>query len=146
VSIRHDAGYSFPKPSKRSVMQNNDITVDVALYGPVARAAGGHHIATRSMRLTAASTMGDLTAHLGLDGGDIGYVFVNAVLCDVPGLNVSQHLELQDGDHIGIFSRVHMWPYQYRDGVRMSPALKEALKERGAMHHTYSKLTESEGS
>jgi hypothetical protein len=125
-------------------MDNNDITVDVALYGPVARAAGGHHIATQSIRLMADSRMGDLTARLGIDGSDIGYVFVNAVLCDVPGMNVSRDLQLQDGDHIGIFSRVHMWPYQYRDGVRMSPALKEALKERGAMHHTYSSPSERE--
>jgi hypothetical protein len=126
-------------------MDNNDITVDVALYGPVARVAGGHHIATQSMQLTAETRMGDLTARLGLDGSDIGYVFVNAVLCDVPGMNVSRDLLLQDGDHIGIFSRVHMWPYQYRDGVRMSPALKEALSERGAMHHTYSSSSEGEG-
>lgn len=126
-------------------MDNNDITVDVSLYGPVARAAGGHHIATQSMRMVAESRMGDLTARLGIDGSEIGYVFVNAVLCDVPGLNASQDLQLQDGDHIGIFSRVHMWPYQYRDGVRMSPALKEALKERGAMHHTYSGPADGEG-
>jgi hypothetical protein len=118
-------------------MKQREITVDVALYGPVARAAGGHHVATQSMHLVAGSTMGDLTALLGLDRSDIGYVFVNAVLCDVPGLSASRDLQLVEGDHIGIFSRVHMWPYQYRDGIRMSPALKEALNEHGAMHHSY---------
>jgi hypothetical protein len=118
-------------------MDDRRITVDLALYGPIARAAGGHHVATQSMLLQAGVTMGDLTQILGIDSSDIGYVFVNAVLCDVPGLNVSEGLRLQDGDHIGMFSRVHMWPYQYRDGVRMSPELEEALRERGAMHHSY---------
>jgi hypothetical protein len=118
-------------------MHRQVITVDVALYGPIARAAGGHHVAQQPMRLKAETTMGDLTAQLGIDRADIGYVFVNAVLCDVPGLSASVDLPLQNGDHVGIFSRVHMWPYQYRDGIRMSPALKAALDQRGAMHHSY---------
>jgi hypothetical protein len=118
-------------------MDNREITIDLALYGPVARAAGGHHVATQSMRLKAGVTVGDLMGLLGIEPSDIGYVFINAVLCDVPGMNVSQGMRLHDGDHIGVFSRVHMWPYQYRDGVRMSPELEEALRERGAMHHSY---------
>lgn len=118
-------------------MTQDDIVVEVALYGPIARAAGGHHVAQRSMRLKADATMGDMTDLLGIDGAEIGYVFVNAVLCDVPGMRVSRGLPLRNGDHVGIFSRVHMWPYQYRDGVRMSAKLKEALKTRGAMHHSY---------
>jgi hypothetical protein len=118
-------------------MDHREISVDLALYGPIARAAGGHHVATQSMQLKAGVTLGDLTRLLGIDASDIGYVFVNAVLCDVPGMSVSKDLRLGDGDHIGMFSRVHMWPYQYRDGVRMSPELEEALRERGAMHHSY---------
>lgn len=118
-------------------MEPEDILVNVALYGPIARAAGGHHVAQQAMRLEAETSMGDLTALLELDRSEIGYVFVNAVLCDVPGMSVSKDMRLQDGDHVGVFSRVHMWPYQYRDGIRMSPALKEALNERGAMHHSY---------
>jgi molybdopterin converting factor small subunit len=118
-------------------MANGEINVDVALYGPIAHAAGGHHVAQRGLHMESEATMGDLTSRLGLDRSEIGYIFVNAVLCDVPGMSVSEDLQLEDGDHVGIFSRVHMWPYQYRDGIRMSPALREALSERGAMHHTY---------
>ncbi len=66
-----------------------------------------------------------------------GFVFVNAVLCDVPGLNASWRHGLDHGDHVGIFSLGYMWPYQYRDGAHMSEALKEMLRAQGAMHHSY---------
>ncbi len=114
-----------------------EITVDLALYGPVARAAGGHHVAQRTVRLKPGSTVRELAEGFGLDESETGYIFVNAVLCDVPGMNVSKDLRLHDGDHVGVFSLVHMWPYQYRDGVRMTEALREALRQRGAMHHSY---------
>jgi hypothetical protein len=66
-----------------------------------------------------------------------GYVFRNAVLHDMPGLNVAGRERLQDGDHVGIFSVDRTWPFQYRQGAPLSPALAEALKERDAMRHTY---------
>jgi len=97
----------------------NGIKVNVALYGPIARAAGAKHIAQLDIALAQPATVGQ------------------AILCDAPGLNASHSYQLQEGDHIGIFSTVHMWPYQYRDGARMSDALREALKETGAMHHSY---------
>jgi hypothetical protein len=138
VSNRHDAVVVLAgELLERPTVDSQEITIDLALYGPLARFAGGHHVAQRPERLKAGATMGDLVARLGIDGSEIGYLFVNAVLCDVPGMNVSKDLCLKDGDHVGIFSRVHMWPYQYRDGVRMSPSLKEALEVHGAMHHSY---------
>jgi hypothetical protein len=64
-------------------------------------------------------------------------VFINSVLSDVPGLNAAALQVLKPGDHVGIFSLESMWPYQYRDGVPMSEALKAAMEKFGAMHHTY---------
>ena len=111
--------------------------LDIALYGPIAAALGGKHIARADLEIEPGTTLGQLMDQLGIEEQDKGYVFINAVLCDVPGLNASRDHPLTDGDHVGIFSPVHMWPYQYRDGVRMSESLKAALNERGAMHHSY---------
>lgn len=122
------------------------ITIDVAVYGPLARAVGGKHIATKEVTLNAGVTLGYLRGQLGIKEEDTGYIFINSILCDVPGLNASQNLPLNDGDHIGFFSKVHMWPYQYRDGAPMTQELKEALKERGAMHHSYSSTEEDQSS
>lgn len=90
------------------------------------------------MDFEAGAVLGNLYEELKLPQNEKGYVFVNSVLCDAPGLNASETLMLQNGDHVGIFSANHMWPYQYRDGIRMSDALREVLQERGAMHHSYS--------
>ena len=118
------------------------ITIDVAVYGPLARAVGGKHIATKKVALSKSSTLGELREQLGIKEEDTGYIFINSILCDVPGLNASQNLPLKDDDHIGFFSKVHMWPYQYRDGAHMTQELKDALRERGAMHHSYSTINE----
>lgn len=122
---------------RESVPKAQTIKVSVALYGPIARAAGAKHVAQLDIELANRATVGDLMEKLELEDQERGYLFVNAVLFDVPGLNVSRSHALQEGDHIGIFSTVHMWPYQYRDGARMSDALREALRETGAMRHTY---------
>jgi hypothetical protein len=79
----------------------------------------------------------DLFDQLKIPPEETSYIFINAVLCDVPGLNASADEPLNDGDHIGIFSEGYMWPYQYRDGMPMSDSLKEAMSEHGALHHTY---------
>lgn len=84
----------------------------------------------------------DLLAQLKIPSQERGYLFINAVLCDVPGLSTGDGQILKDGDHMGIFSVDRIWPYQYRDGVRMSDDLTQALKIHGAMHHSYSHLTE----
>ncbi len=89
------------------------------------------------VELEAGSTKKELLSHLGIQDTERGYLFINAVLYDVPGLVSETTDELKDGDHVGIFAIDYMWPYQYRDGVRMSAGLRELLAERGAMHHTY---------
>jgi hypothetical protein len=113
------------------------ITIDVALYGSIARVRGGKYVAQFDLDLQQGATVRDLYEELGISPGDRSYLFINAVLYDVPGLNTALEEPLHDQDHVGMFSKGYMWPYQYRDGVRMSDSLKAALKEHGALHHTY---------
>ena len=116
------------------------LCIDVALYGAVAKYGGGTHVAQLKVELAAGARVADLLAKLGLAPAEKGYVFINAVLADMPGLDASREEEFADGDHIGIFSISHMWPYQYRDGVRMTERLTAEMRARGAMHHTYATL------
>jgi hypothetical protein len=94
-------------------------------------------VAMADVQLPEGATKEDLLEHLTIPDAERGYLFVNAVLCAVPGLGAPDGKPLQDGDHVGIFSIDRIWPYQYRDGVRMSEALQKALAEHGPMHHSY---------
>ena len=115
----------------------SNIQVDLALYGEIAAKIGGVHVAQKTIELPAGACVGDLLDQIGLADAERSYVFINAILCDMPGLKASRAEPLHQGDHIGIFSTRHMWPYQYRDGVRMSERLRAVLNEVGAMHHSY---------
>jgi hypothetical protein len=86
------------------------ITVDVGLYGSLARHGGGKHYATLKVELPDGARMKDLLAHLGVADDEKGITFINAILCDMPGLQADREDELHDGDHVGIFSTTHMWP------------------------------------
>jgi len=112
-------------------------TVNVTLYGDIAPYGGGSHIATLDLDLPEGSTVENLLEHLSLPPEERGYLFINAVLYDAPGLYASQDEALHEGDHVGIFSTRHMWPYQYRDGIHLSDSLQEAMRERGPIHNTY---------
>ena len=114
-----------------------NILVNVALYGPLASCLGKRYVASEEIELQAGSTIADLLHLLHIQNNERGYVFINSVLSDVPGLTAARHAVLKMGDHIGIFSLSSMWPYQYRDGIPMSEALKAAMAKYGAMHHTY---------
>ncbi len=116
---------------------NNTITVNTALYGPLAKYGGGKYIAEINVALEHGDKIEDLLKYFELPPDEKSYLFINAVLCDVPGLYASQRELLHDGDHVGIFSLQHMWPYQYRDGIRMSDSLTEALEEHGPIKNTY---------
>ena len=113
------------------------IKVSVALYGSLAKAAGHKHIANLELNMEPNSNKADLLTKLGVIEEEIGFMFINSVLCGMPGVSVEFDRPLQDGDHLGIFSTTHMWPYQYRDGINMTENLKQALREQGAMHHSY---------
>jgi len=116
------------------------IQVQVSLYGSLARYRGGRHVAMANISLPVGATKGDLMVEMGISNQEKGYLFINAVLCDVPGLSTGEGQVLKDGDHIGIFSTDRIWPYQYRDGVKMSAELTEALQKYGPMHHSYEHL------
>ena len=109
--------------------------IDVALYGGVARFAGGKFIAETTLDLPEGSTLGDLFAELGLPLEEIGIVFVDAVLHNLPGIMVCENDPLYDGAHVGIFAIDRVWPYQYRDGARVSASLKQKLDEDGYLRH-----------
>lgn len=113
------------------------ISVNVSLYGSIASYAGGKYVASTNLELEEGSTIQTVLEALGLPKEEKGYLFINHVLCDAPGLNASLEEQLEHGAHVGVFSTTHMWPYQYRDGIRMSKALSEAMKEKGTMHNTY---------
>lgn len=111
--------------------------VHVALYGSLAGYLGKRYVADEHIDLPTGANKADLLQRLGIPDCERGYLFINAVLCDVPGISTCDGQVLQEGDHIGVFSVDRIWPYQYRDGVRMSEALKEAMQARGPMHHSY---------
>jgi len=113
------------------------IQVNLTLYGSLATFAGGKYIAQKKVTLKAGATIRDLLDHFSIPYKQKSYLFINAVLCDVPGLQASLDEPLDNEDRVGIFSLQHMWPYQYRDGIRMSGTLTETLRKRGAIHNTY---------
>jgi len=111
--------------------------INVTLYGDIASYGAGKHIAIMDLDLPDGAVIDTLLQEISLPSTERGYLFVNAVLFDAPGLYASKDELLQNGDHIGIFSIRHMWPYQYRDGIHMSEALQIAMEESGAMKNTY---------
>lgn len=111
--------------------------INVTLYGDIARFGGGKHIANLDLELSPGMTIDRLLSELSIPPAERGYLFINSVLHDMPGLYASQNDPLKEGDHAGIFSIRHMWPYQYRDGIHMSEALKDAMKDSGVMRNTY---------
>jgi hypothetical protein len=113
------------------------IQVNLTLYGPLATFAGGKYIAQEKVTLKTGATIRDLMDHFGIPYEQKSYLFINAVLCDMPGLLASLEEPLHNEDRVGIFSLQHMWPYQYRDGIRMSESLTETLRKRGAVHNIY---------
>ena len=112
-------------------------SITVGLYGPLANRLGGLHVAQQPVQVEQGACVGDLLRQLNISSDERGYVFINAVLIDAPGLFVSAADPLAEGDRVDIFSLKHVWPYQYRDGIHMSPGLTAAMREHGAMHHTY---------
>jgi hypothetical protein len=115
----------------------DQITINVSFYGELAQLVAGRSVHTTDFTLPKSSTVKYLLETFKIPFDQQGYTFINAVLCDMPGLGTSHQEVLKDGDHIGIFSTKYVWPFQYRNGAPISDALRAALVERGVMHHTY---------
>jgi hypothetical protein len=113
------------------------IKVNVSLYGSLARFGGGHYVAQVSIELGPCSGKVELLDYLGIPENERGYLFINAILCEVPGMSTGANELLNDGDHIGIFSIDRLFPYHYRDGLPISDGLRKTLNGNGAMHHSY---------
>ena len=111
--------------------------INVSIYGPLARRVGGRHIKQFDIDMPPRTSVSRLMGELGLPETDRGYLFINSVLCEVPGISTGSGEILRDGDHVGIFSKEYVWPYQYRDGIPMSESLKELLRTHGSLHHSY---------
>lgn len=109
--------------------------VDVSLYGPIAHVAGGKHLASVRVSLPEGARVEDLLERLGLAPDEIGLVFINAVLHDLPGLHLSLTDELHDGDRVGLFAAFYVWPYHYRGGAVMSPKLQEYTATHDYLRH-----------
>jgi hypothetical protein len=114
------------------------ITVDVWLYGPLARYAGeadgGSH-GHLQLELPAGSVLGDLLERLGLPAQERGITFIDGKLSAMPGLQADLRDPLQDGSRVALFHLKSMWPFQYRDGAALSPGLAKATAgARGVFH------------
>jgi hypothetical protein len=113
------------------------ITINVSLYGSLARFGGGRYVAQFDIELEDGAGKAELVRQLGIPEDERGYLFINAMLCEVPGISTGANELLKDGDHVGIFSVDRLYPYQYRDGLPMSEGLRKTLQKHGAMHHSY---------
>lgn len=119
------------------------ITINTTIYGKLAKIGGGKHIAILELEMPSSSTLGELLAKIKIPMEKTSFIFLDAVLCDVPGLTIEHNEPLKDGSHVGIFSTGYMWPYQYRDGMPMSDPLVKAMRQYGAMHHSYKGLEDT---
>jgi len=116
------------------------IDIEVWLYGPLsAYAPSGRGPGHARFHLQApdATRMRDLLSILKIPPDEKGITFVNGQLTDMPGLHADDELELHAGDRVGIFHTNSMWPFQYRFGASISPALQRAMLEQegGALRH-----------
>jgi hypothetical protein len=113
------------------------IKVNTCLYGSLARFGGGKYVAQVDVELKPGSGKAELLEYFGVPEEERGYLFINAVLCEVPGICTGANELLNDGDHVGIFSVDRLIPFQYRDGLPISEGLRKKLQQHGAMHNFY---------
>jgi sulfur carrier protein ThiS len=114
------------------------ISVDVWLYGPLARYGGDaarKSFANPQVTLPAGSTVGELLVHLGLPTEERGITFINGDLSAMPELQPDLDHALSDGDRIAFFHLKAMWPAQYRDGAALAPGMRKAMQEGGKLFH-----------
>jgi hypothetical protein len=114
------------------------ITVDVWLYGKLARYAGtdarkSH--ANLQQQLPTGSRIRDLLELLRLPTEERGITFINGDLSAMPGLQPDLDHVLEDGDRVAFFHLQSMWPAQYRDGAALAPGLARAVDEEKKLFH-----------
>jgi len=124
-------------------------TIEVWLYGPLARYAGEESqgsYARLDLELPEGNTVGDLIRQLGIPAEERGITFVNGNLAALPGLEADLDLILKDGDRVGIFHSRSMWPFQYRFGAHLTTQLQESFRERQdrGIHHAYTATPEGQ--
>lgn len=113
-------------------------TVDVWLYGPLARYGGKANrgsYANLTVELGEGSALSDLLAQLALPSEERGITFVNGLLTAMPGVQPDLSHPLQPGDRVALFHLDSMWPFQYRDGAAMWPGLAKAIGQKNAPFH-----------
>jgi molybdopterin converting factor small subunit len=118
--------------------QMETITLDVWLYGPLARYGGDPHNrihANPRPTLPAGSCMRDLLEHLGMPSEERGITFINGDLSAMPGLQPDLDQILQDGDRVAFFHLKSMWPSQYRHGAALAPGLARVMEEENKLFH-----------
>ncbi len=118
------------------------ITVEVWLYGPLARyggeAARKSH-ANLHLELPAGSRIQDILNRLELPTEERGITFINGDLSAMPGLQPDLDHLLEDGDRVAFFHLKSMWPAQYRDGAALAPGLARTMDENKELFHHRSK-------
>lgn len=115
------------------------ITIEVWLYGPLARYAPARSNAGYSqlyLSLPDGSTMRDLVRHLAIPRKEKGITFVNGDLTDMPGMEADSDRVLHDGDRVGLMHTRSMWPFQYRFLAKTSPQLEKKLEGSGSVFHS----------
>jgi molybdopterin converting factor small subunit len=123
-------------------MKVQKISVEVWLYGPLARYGGAADTSSYALvrpSLPAGSCVRDLLAWLGMPTEERGITFINGVLSAMPGLQPDLDHPLRDGDRVAFFHLRSMWPAQYRDGAAMTPALTRAAQAEGLFHEPFAR-------
>lgn len=113
------------------------ISVEVWLYGPLARYGGALDTASHALvrpSLPEGSCLRDLLAWLGMPTEERGITFINGVLSAMPGLQPDLDHPLRDGDRVAFFHLRSMWPAQYRHGAAMTSELTRAAQAEGLFH------------
>lgn len=115
------------------------ITLDVWLYGPLARYSSkgkNESYANLKVKIQVGSRLYDLLNHLNLPSDQRGITLINGKLTALPGLQPDIDLILNDGDRVALFHLKSMWPFQYRDGAELSTDMKKALlKNNNKLFH-----------
>ena len=112
------------------------ITVDVWLYGPLARYGGSaarKAHANLQLELPAGSRLRDILEHLEMPTEERGITFINGDLSAMPGLQPDLDHVLEGGDRVAFFHLKSMWPSQYRHGAAVTPEMAKAMDEKGQL-------------